>query len=168
MDDTIRDGDIAYSIDLYPAVSADPSYGGRNAADVSVTNKDNEKGKLPRSAAASSLLVDAAGTIQTETTARLLAGAVLESQNTSPPVAALSRPIQSTEGDYGRATAAVDRLFGSAFSDVDLLNLLVDETLLPASPKKPGNRLPVDLALNEIVATSLDEVLINDLALALV
>lgn len=44
VDDTVRDGDIAYTIVLAAATSADPGYNGLNPADVSVVNKDNEKG----------------------------------------------------------------------------------------------------------------------------
>ena len=36
------DGDIAYTIVTAPATSADPSYNGLNAADVAVTNIDDD------------------------------------------------------------------------------------------------------------------------------
>ena len=42
VDDEVADGNVAYSILTAAAVSADPSYSGRNAADVSVTNQDND------------------------------------------------------------------------------------------------------------------------------
>jgi hypothetical protein len=48
VDDTIRDGDIVYSVQLAPAVSGDPNYNGIDPADVSVTNLDNEKGGRPK------------------------------------------------------------------------------------------------------------------------
>ncbi|MBC8108147.1 MAG: hypothetical protein H7Z14_16295 [Anaerolineae bacterium] len=41
-DDTIYDGNIAYTIVTSAATSADADYSGTNAADVSVTNTDNE------------------------------------------------------------------------------------------------------------------------------
>lgn len=44
VDDALTDGAISYSINTAPAVSADPSYSGRDAANVSVTNADNEPG----------------------------------------------------------------------------------------------------------------------------
>lgn len=42
VDDSVVDGDIAYTIITAPAVSADPAYDGLNPADVSVTNMDND------------------------------------------------------------------------------------------------------------------------------
>ncbi len=42
VDDTVQDGDQVYAIQLAPAVSTDPAYSGLDAADVSVTNLDNE------------------------------------------------------------------------------------------------------------------------------
>ncbi|MBI5056776.1 MAG: hypothetical protein HZB61_09200 [Nitrospirae bacterium] len=42
VNDYITDGDIAYSIITAAAVSADVNYNGMNAANVSVTNKDND------------------------------------------------------------------------------------------------------------------------------
>jgi pimeloyl-ACP methyl ester carboxylesterase len=42
VDDSIVDGDIAYTIVIAPASSIDPNYNGLNAADVSVTNNDND------------------------------------------------------------------------------------------------------------------------------
>jgi subtilisin-like proprotein convertase family protein len=47
VNDLIIDGNIAYTIVTAPAVSNDSAYQGRNAADVSVTNQDNDrKGKI--------------------------------------------------------------------------------------------------------------------------
>ncbi|MBN2449946.1 MAG: hypothetical protein JXR77_06135, partial [Lentisphaeria bacterium] len=43
VDDPVDDGDIAYSIVTAAAVSADADYSGLNAADVSVTNQDNDQ-----------------------------------------------------------------------------------------------------------------------------
>ena len=42
MDDGVDDGDIAYTIVTAAAASADPTYNGLNAADVVVTNIDND------------------------------------------------------------------------------------------------------------------------------
>jgi uncharacterized repeat protein (TIGR01451 family) len=42
VDDAVVDGDIAYAIVTAPAVSSDGSYGNLNAADVSVTNIDDD------------------------------------------------------------------------------------------------------------------------------
>ncbi|MDH3283466.1 MAG: Ig-like domain-containing protein, partial [Acidobacteriota bacterium] len=42
IDDAIADGNVAYSIVTAAATSTDPDYAGLNAADVSITNTDNE------------------------------------------------------------------------------------------------------------------------------
>ena len=42
VDDVVVDGDVAYTIVTAPAASTDPNYNGLNAADVSVTNIDND------------------------------------------------------------------------------------------------------------------------------
>jgi hypothetical protein len=42
VDDAIVDGNVPYTIVTAPAVSADPNYNGLNAADVSVTNLDDD------------------------------------------------------------------------------------------------------------------------------
>ena len=41
-DDAIPDGNVAYAVVTAAAVSTDPGYTGVNAADVSVTNTDND------------------------------------------------------------------------------------------------------------------------------
>jgi hypothetical protein len=46
VDDLIADGNIAYTIVTAPAVSADPLYTGADAANVSVTNNDDEAADL--------------------------------------------------------------------------------------------------------------------------
>lgn len=42
VNDTLADGNVGYTIVTAPAVSSDPAYNGVNAADVSVTNLDND------------------------------------------------------------------------------------------------------------------------------
>jgi hypothetical protein len=42
VDDQVKDGDVAYTIVLSPAASADPVYAGVDPADVSATNTDND------------------------------------------------------------------------------------------------------------------------------
>ena len=44
VDDTVKDGNIVYTIITGDAVSADAGYNGLVVADVSATNVDNEKG----------------------------------------------------------------------------------------------------------------------------
>lgn len=58
VDDPIRDGDIAYRIVLGHAVSDDLGYAGLDPADVSVINKDNEKGKITSTVLSPAALTD--------------------------------------------------------------------------------------------------------------
>ena len=44
VDDAVVDGPITYTIVTAAAVSTDPNYNGANAADVAVTNTDNDSG----------------------------------------------------------------------------------------------------------------------------
>jgi subtilisin-like proprotein convertase family protein len=45
VDDTLRDGDVVYKIELRPPQSPDGNYSALDPADVAVTNKDNEKSR---------------------------------------------------------------------------------------------------------------------------
>ena len=56
VDDAVVDGSQAYTIVTAPAVSADPAYTGRDAADVSVTNTDDDVLAVPVIAAAGSTI----------------------------------------------------------------------------------------------------------------
>jgi hypothetical protein len=44
VDDTLRDGNVGYTVQLSAAQSTDANYNGLDADDVLVTNRDNEKG----------------------------------------------------------------------------------------------------------------------------
>lgn len=46
LDDDIDDGDVAFTLVTDPATSTDPAYSGLNAADVSVTNSDNDTSQV--------------------------------------------------------------------------------------------------------------------------
>lgn len=59
VDDALIDGNIAYNIITAPAVSTDPNYNGRNAADVAALNLDND--------AAGITVTPTSGLITTET-----------------------------------------------------------------------------------------------------
>ena len=49
VDDAVDDGDVAYTIVTAAAASADPAYNGLNAADVAVTNTDDDIGRASSS-----------------------------------------------------------------------------------------------------------------------
>jgi hypothetical protein len=57
VNDYVDDGDIAYTIITAPATSSDGAYNGLNAADVSVSNTDNDTAGVSVSAALNGLLV---------------------------------------------------------------------------------------------------------------
>lgn len=50
VDDALVDGNVSYTIITAPAVSGDANYGGRDAADVAVTNADDDVANLPPTA----------------------------------------------------------------------------------------------------------------------
>jgi hypothetical protein len=45
VDDTVRDGNVSYTVQVIAARSADSGYNGLDADDVQVTNQDNERGQ---------------------------------------------------------------------------------------------------------------------------
>ncbi|MBK9745744.1 MAG: CSLREA domain-containing protein [Chloroflexi bacterium] len=62
VDDAVVDGDIAYTITTAAAVSADANYSGMDAADVSVTNNDNDVVGITVSPSGTLLTTEAGGT----------------------------------------------------------------------------------------------------------
>ena len=61
MDDALSDGDIGYTI-VTAATSADAQYNGINAADVAVTNVDNDTAGITVTAVAGLTTTEAGGT----------------------------------------------------------------------------------------------------------
>lgn len=81
-DDDVDDGDVAYMLVTAPAASADPIYNNRNAADVALTNVDND---------GAGILVEIAGSLETtETGGTAQFGIRLASQPTSDVTIPLS------------------------------------------------------------------------------
>ena len=62
VDDTTVDGSVAYTIVTAPAGSGDSSYSGRDAADVSVTNTDNDAAAIVVSPTSGLVTTEAGGT----------------------------------------------------------------------------------------------------------
>src|SRR5207237_501430 len=75
VDDAVDDGDIAYTIVTAPAASADPNYNNLNAADVGVTNTDDD--------AAGINVAPVAGLVTTEAGGAATFTVVLNSQPTA-------------------------------------------------------------------------------------
>jgi hypothetical protein len=80
VDDALLDGDIAYSIVTAAAASADSNYSGLNAADVSVTNTDNDASGFTVSPTSGLVTTEAGGTatftvvLNTQPTANVMIG----------------------------------------------------------------------------------------------
>ncbi|NUQ61194.1 MAG: hypothetical protein HUU20_01830 [Pirellulales bacterium] len=63
-DDARADGNRPYTIVTAPATSTDPSYAGRNAADVSMTNQDNDSAGILITASGTSETTESGGTCE--------------------------------------------------------------------------------------------------------
>jgi hypothetical protein len=93
VNDAVDDGNIAYTIVTAPAVSGDSNYNEKNAADVSVTNTDDDTAGVT------------VGTISRHTSEALLTAnftLVLNSQ----PTAAVTIPLESDDPSEGTITVA--------------------------------------------------------------
>ncbi|MBW4532174.1 MAG: VCBS repeat-containing protein [Aphanothece saxicola GSE-SYN-MK-01-06B] len=62
VDDSVIDGTVPYSIITAPATSSDPNYNGLNAADVSLTNTDNDTAGVTVSPTGGLITTEAGGT----------------------------------------------------------------------------------------------------------
>jgi hypothetical protein len=92
VDDLVVDGPITYTIVTAPAVSTDANYNTRDAADVLVTNSDNDSAGITVTAATTPLTTTEAGGTATFTV-------VLNTQPTANVTIALS---SSNEGSWYR------------------------------------------------------------------
>src|SRR5207342_2580045 len=95
-DDQVADGPITYTIVLAPAVSTDPNYNTRDAADVLVTNADNDTAGITVTAATTPLTTSEAGGTATFTV-------VLNTMPTAPVTIALSS-TNTAEGTVSPAS----------------------------------------------------------------
>jgi len=62
VDDLVVDGDVAYQVITAPATSNDPNYDGLDAADVSVTNQDNDTAGITVNPTTGLITTEAGGT----------------------------------------------------------------------------------------------------------
>ena len=95
MDDAVVDGPIAYTIVTAAAVSTDPNYNGANAADVAVTNTDNDVAGITVTPTTGLATTEAAGTATFTV--------VLNTQPTADVTIALSSS-DTTEGTVSPAS----------------------------------------------------------------
>ena len=58
----VDDGNVAYTIVTAPAISADPNYNGMDAADVALTNNDNDHAGITVTPVTSRMTTEAGGT----------------------------------------------------------------------------------------------------------
>ncbi len=93
VDDDVDDGDVAYTIVSSPAVSADASYNGLDAADVAVINLDDDTAALIVSAASGPTSEDG-GT------------ATFTVRLASQPTASVTLPVSSNDPTEGSASPA--------------------------------------------------------------
>jgi|GEM_PF-2282518 len=95
VDDVLADGNIAYTIITAAATSADANYSGRNAADVSVTNNDNDASGIT--------VTPGSGLITTEAGGQATFTVKLNSQPTANVTVALTSS-DTTEGTVSPAS----------------------------------------------------------------
>jgi hypothetical protein len=69
-DDFVQDGDIAYQVQTSAATSADTNYSGMDAADVSVTNTDDDTAGVTVSPTAGLLTTEAGGAATSQSSSR--------------------------------------------------------------------------------------------------
>ena len=119
VDDTVADGNITYMIVTAAAVSADPNYSGRNAADVSVTNSDNDQANILVNNP-TALVTNESGTVATFTL-------VL----TSVPTGSVSIPIRSSNLNEGRVDPSQIIFTAANWNQPQLVTVTgVDDALL--------------------------------------
>ena len=94
VDDTTADGAVAYSIRTEAVVSSDPGYGGLDAADVQVTNTDND--------AVGIVVTPVSGLVTTEAGGTAAFSVVL----TSTPLAPVTIPLGSSDTTEGTVSPA--------------------------------------------------------------
>lgn len=90
VDDAVADGNVAYSIITAAAVSTDANYSGRNAADVAVTNSDNDQANI--------LVNSTVALVTSESGTTATFSLVL----TTPPVAEVMIPLHSSNLNEGK------------------------------------------------------------------
>ena len=95
VNDLVVDGDVAYTIVTAAAVSTDPNYNGVNAADVAVTNTDDDVAGITVTPTAGLMTTEAGGTATFTV--------VLNTQPTADVTIALSSS-DTTEGTVGPAS----------------------------------------------------------------
>jgi hypothetical protein len=102
VDDQLADGDVAYTIQIGPAISADPGYDGLDPADLSLTNRDDEPTPA-LSIADASLAEGDAGT----STAGFIVTLAPPSRQTITVQYTTADGTASTPGDYTATTGTL-------------------------------------------------------------
>lgn len=152
VDDALTDGDIAYTIVLAPAQSADPAYAGRDPDDVSVVNVDDDMPGIT--------VTPTSGLTTTESGGTASFTVVLTSQPAADVTIALSSS-DTTEGTVQPATLTFTAAdwnqpqpvavtgVNDALTDGDIAYTIV---LAPATSADAGyNRLdPADVAVTNL------------------
>jgi uncharacterized repeat protein (TIGR01451 family) len=152
VDDALDDGDVGYTILTAPAVSTDPNYGGVNAADVSVTNTDNDTVGITVNPTSGLATTEAGGTAAFTI--------VLTSQPTADVTIGLSSS-DTTEGTVSPASVTFTPLnwnvaqtvtvtgVDDALDDGDIAYTIVTAAAVSADPAYNG-RDPADVTVTNI------------------
>src|SRR6185436_9927922 len=90
----VDDGDVAYTIVTAAAVSADPAYSGRNAADVSATNQDDDTAGITVTPTSGLVTTEAGGT------------ATFTVRLDTPPLASVTIGLGSSDTTEGTVSPA--------------------------------------------------------------
>ena len=148
VDDAVADGDVAYTVSTGPASSADPGYAGRDAADVSLTNLDDDTAGFAVSADATLVTTEAGGSAQftVALTSQPLAQVVLSLSSSDPSEGSVSpSSLTFTADNWNAAQAVTVSGVDDAEDDGDMAYAVL---LGPATSSDPGydGRDPADPA----------------------
>ena len=107
VNDDVDDGDMAYTIVTAAATSTDANYNGLNAADVSVTNTDNDTAGITVTPTSGLVTTEAGGTatftvvLNTQPTADVTIG-LTSSDTTEGTVSPASADLHGRQLEHGR------------------------------------------------------------------
>jgi hypothetical protein len=152
-DDAMADGDVAYSIITGAAVSADANYSGMNAADVAVTNVDNDTAGVSVSAISGNT---------TEAGGAATFSVVLASQ----PSADVTITIASSDSTEGAASTSSLTFTAANWSVAQVVSVTgVDDTLVDGdiaysivtSAAASADAHYSGIAVNDVAVTNVDD-----------
>ncbi|MEO8216430.1 MAG: Calx-beta domain-containing protein [Acidobacteriota bacterium] len=168
VDDTLADGNIAYTIVTAPASSTDPKYAGLNPADVSVTNNDNDTPGITVAPTTGLITTESGGTAQFTI--------VLNTTPTADVTIALSSS-DSTEGSVSASSVTftpANALIPRTITVTGVDDAIIDGSIAyiiitaPASSTDPNyaNRDASDVSVTNQDNEAQPSISINDISIA--